>query len=186
MTKCRRRDNQTCTSSHRERTLSGLQTWREGSTFLSGEAKNARHITVSGMEPLETQPDPELKPAYFDPDTPDISEQQFAASLEAEIEKPAFVVDQGRDSVAGAPVESSCSESRSNSSGDSRPRLSGRVELDNSTVEQAQPNLPVDSITPDWRDQVSAKVNKYKSSKAPKVRYPSLQLQFDPPATRRR
>jgi len=138
------------------------------------------------MEPLETQPDPELKPAYFDPDTPDISEQQFAASLEAEIEKPAFVVDQGRDSVAGAPGESSCSESRSNSSGDSRPRLSGRVELDNSTVEQAQPNLPVDSITPDWRDQVSAKVNKYKSSKAPKVRYPSLQLQFDPPATRRR
>src|SRR5256885_8086961 len=93
MTKGRRRDNQTCTSSHRERTLSGLQTWREGSTFLSAEAKNARHITVSGMEPLETQPDPELKPAYFDPDTPDISEQQFAASLEAEIEKPAFVVD---------------------------------------------------------------------------------------------
>src|SRR5438093_7524972 len=93
MTNHRRRDNQACTSSHRERTWSRLRTWREGSTFLSMEAKKARHLRVSGMQPLETQPDPELKPAYFDPDAPDISEQQFAASLEAEIEKPAFVVD---------------------------------------------------------------------------------------------
>src|SRR5438094_9688159 len=93
MTNHRRRDNQTCTSSHRERTWSRLRTWREGSTFLNMEAKKARHLRISGMQPLEAQPDPELKPAYFDPDAPDISEQHFAASLEAEIEKPTFVVD---------------------------------------------------------------------------------------------
>src|SRR5437763_1984596 len=147
MTKCRRRDNQTCTSSHRERTLSGLQTWREGSTFLSGEAKNARHITVSGMEPLETQPDPELKPAYFDPDTPDISEQQFAASLEAEIEKPAFVVDTVEDpaTATGKPALAS-SEPKSPSS----------------SVESSISDVPIPEATdpaPDWRDQVSGKVN---------------------------
>jgi len=140
------------------------------------------------MDPLEGQFEPELKPAYFDPDAPDMSEQEFAASLEAEIEKPAFVLNEAEGPTVGerisgsSPQLESCSDAR----GDSRLRLSGRVELDNSTVEQAQPNLPVDSIIPDWRDQVSAKVNKYKSSKAPKVRYPSLQLQFDPPAPRRR
>src|SRR5439155_27127664 len=117
-----------------------------------------------------------------------MSEQEFAASLEADIEKPTFVLNEAEGPTVGERISGSSPqlESCSNSRGDSRPRLSGQVELDNLIVEQTQPNLPVDSITPDWRDQVSAKVNKYKSSKAPKVRYPSLQLQFDPPAPRRR
>lgn len=45
------------------------------------------------MGPLETQSEPDVQPAYFDPDAADVSEQQFAASLEAEIKRPNFVLD---------------------------------------------------------------------------------------------
>jgi uncharacterized RDD family membrane protein YckC len=154
---------------------------REGSTFLTTEAKSKDQLTASGMDPLEGQFEPELKPAYFDPDAPDMSEQEFAASLEAEIEKPAFVVD-NEDPAKEIPVADDLLPVSSNC-GDSRPRLSDRAKLDDLVSETASLNASGD---PDWRDQVSAKVNKYKSSKAPKVRYPSLQLHFDPPAPRRR
>src|SRR5437764_7694851 len=137
------------------------------------------------MDPLEGQFEPELKPAYFDPDAPDMSEQEFAASLEAEIEKPAFVVDD-EDPAKEIPVADGLLPTPS-SCGDSRPRLSDRAKLDDLISETASLNASGNpDCTPDWRDQVSAKVNKYKSSKAPKVRYPSLQLQFDPPAPRQR
>ncbi len=137
------------------------------------------------MDPLEGQFEPELKPAYFDPDALDMSEQQFAASLEAEIEKPAFVVDD-EDPAKEIPVADGLLPTPSNC-GDSRPRLSDRAELDDPVSEGDPLNTSGNTdCAPDWRDQVSAKVNKYKSSKAPKVRYPSLQLQFDPPAPRRR
>src|SRR5262249_41519911 len=102
MTNRRRRDNQTCTSSHGERTQPRLRTWRELSTFLTTEAKRANHQTVSGMERQEPQSDSEPKPAYFDPDMADMSEQQFAASLE-EIAKPTFVVDTRGDSGIKTP-----------------------------------------------------------------------------------
>jgi uncharacterized RDD family membrane protein YckC len=169
------------------------------------------------MDAPERQLESDARPACFDPDAPDLSEQQFSASLEAEPERPAFVVDagEGPTEIEGIFLRSAQTELLSDSSGDSRPRLSSRVELDNSISSQEHPNH-TDSVisiktdgrdarlptinsrvepasqsvasdpAPDWRDQVSAKVNKYKSSKAPKVRYPSLQLQFDPPAPRRR
>ena len=132
------------------------------------------------MDPVGEQFEVDAKPAYFDPDAPDMSEQQFAASLEAEIEKPAFVVDD-EDPPPAIPVADCVLPTPSNC-GDSRPRLSDRAKLDDFVSETASLNA---SENPDWRDQVSAKVNKYKSSKAPKVRYPSLQLQFEPPPPRR-
>ena len=80
------------------------------------------------MDPLEGQFEPELKPAYFDPDAPDMSEQEFAASLEAEIEKPAFVVDD-EDPAKEIPVADGLLPTPS-SCGDSRPRLSDRAKLE--------------------------------------------------------
>jgi uncharacterized RDD family membrane protein YckC len=153
---------------------------REGSTFLSAEAKGANNIR---MDPVEEQFEPELKPAYFDPDAADMSEQQFAASLEVEIEKSAFVVDNAEGPTVSERISSSSPhvQSPAEPRGDSRSRLSDGAELDEPASEPGNPDP-----APDWRDQVSAKVNKYKSSKAPKVRYPSLQLQFDPPPPRRR
>ena len=141
------------------------------------------------MDPLEGQFESELKPAYFDPDAPDMSEQEFAASLETEIEKPAFVLDEAEGPTVGERISDSSPqiESSSDSRGDSRPRLSDRAKLDDPVSEAVPLNASGNpNCAPDWRDQVSAKVNKYKSSKAPKVRYPSLQLQFDPPVPRRR
>ncbi len=116
------------------------------------------------MQPLETQPDPELKQAYFDPDAADVSEQHFAASLEAEIEKPAFVVDTV-DAAATARLASPPSELILEGRA-SRPSAADATINDAPLPEPADP-------TPDWRDQVSAKVNNYKSRKTPKVRYPS-------------
>ncbi len=123
------------------------------------------------MQPLETQPDPELKQAYFDPDAADVSEQHFAASLEAEIEKPAFVVDTV-DAAATARLASPPSELILEGRA-SRPSAADATINDAPLPEPADP-------TPDWRDQVSAKVNNYKSRKTPKVRYPSLHLKFEP------
>src|SRR5262249_31993022 len=57
-------------------------------------------------------------------------------------------------------------------------------EISISTVDGRDAGPP--PIGDDWRDQVSAKINHYKSRKAPKVRYPSLQLQFEPPPPRLR
>jgi uncharacterized RDD family membrane protein YckC len=173
MTKHRRRDNQSCTRLHRECTPSRLRTWREGSTFLTGEAKNASHSTVSGMDPLEEQFDPQAKPAYFDLDMPDVSEQQFAASLE-DVVRPAFVV----DTTEAPPVERV----------DLPPP---KLELQGPAARPSDVGPPVLDATPrtvgdDWRDQVSAKINHYKSRKPPKVRYPSLQLEFEPPPPRER
>lgn len=129
------------------------------------------------MEPLETQPDPELKPGYFDPDTPDVSEQQFAASLEAVIEKPAFVVDTVEDAATatGKPALASSELTM------------GERESRSSSVESSITPVPIPEATdpaPDWRHQVSAKVNNYKSRKAPKVRYPSLHFEAPPPRAR--
>jgi uncharacterized RDD family membrane protein YckC len=123
------------------------------------------------MQPLETQPDPERKPAYFDPDAPDISEQHFAASLEAEIEKPAFVVDTAEAAATARPVSPPSKLILGEQA--SRPSAADATINDAPLPEPADP-------APDWRDQVSAKVNNYKSRKAPKVRYPSLHLQFEP------
>jgi uncharacterized RDD family membrane protein YckC len=125
------------------------------------------------MEPLEEQFDAEARAAYFDPDMPDVSEQQFAASLE-DVARPAFVV----DTTEAPPVE--------------RVDLPApKLELEGQAARPPDVGPPVVDANPptieeDWRDQVSAKINHYKSRKPPKVRYPSLQLEFEPPPPRER
>src|SRR6266542_772069 len=98
MTNHCRRDNQACTSSHRERTQSRRRTCVKVARSSLLRQRSTSNIR---MDPLEGQFAPELKPAYFDPDTLDMSEQQFAASLEAEVEKPAFVVDEAEGPTVG-------------------------------------------------------------------------------------
>src|SRR6478735_1183242 len=50
-----------------------------------------RFVRPPGMNPSDVQSDTE--PAYFDPEEIDMSEQQFAASLEISAEKPQFEID---------------------------------------------------------------------------------------------
>ena len=127
------------------------------------------------MNPPEAQSETGRAAAYFDPEALDLSEQEFSASLESPPEPPQFVVD---EAVPPVPEQTLSGRSSENVS------FSGTVEngaLDTSE----QPALsrceqPTPELNPDWREQVSAKVNKYKSRSQHKVRYPSLQLQFDP------
>src|SRR5215475_6546967 len=126
------------------------------------------------MEPQEIQSGLPEQSTYFDPDAPDVSEQQFSASLEVQIEKPSFVVDDPTVRSEEQPSISPfvpCEE-----------HLPEPPEIGESTFDAPEADLP--TTGENWRDQVSAKVNYYKSRKAPKVRYPSLQLQFEPPPAR--
>src|SRR5215471_6055469 len=103
------------------------------------------------MEPQELQSDSAAKPPYFDPAPPDTSEQQFAASLDP-TPQPNFVLETGE---AVFPEMQPITSPAPNSSGDSRPRLPDQAEL-----EVTQPDHePKSAFEPDWRNQVSAKVN---------------------------
>ena len=125
------------------------------------------------MDPQEAQPGIPEQSTYFDPEAPDVSEQQFSASLDAVDPKPSFVLDDAENKLEAqatpqlAPAD--------------EPRLQP-LETGHAIVNE--PDTPLSTMGDDWRDQVSAKVNHYKSRKAPKVRYPSLHLQFEPPPSR--
>lgn len=130
------------------------------------------------MNPPEPQPEPE--PAdnqiYFDPDDVDASEQFFSASLEPSTTRPEFILDTGGDGAvsAEAPVHV---ETGSSDTAERASRPCDNVSSANAPdTSEAEPNSD-----PDWRDLVSAKVKHYKTLKPRKERYPSLQLQFDPP-----
>lgn len=121
------------------------------------------------MNPPEAQSDSEPTATYFDPETPDMSEQQFSASLETEFERPKFVVDTSdTNAEAVPPVDAPGPESSS----DDAQEVGPSSEIETAASES------------DWRDQVSAKVNSYKSRRPRTDRYPSLQLQFDTGAYR--
>jgi len=126
------------------------------------------------MEAQEIQSGLPEQSTYFDPDAPDVSEQQFSASLDAADPKPSFVLDDPEIKpeqlqATSPPVPA-----------DEQPLPP--LETGESILDGRDARLS--TMGEDWRDQVSAKVNHYKSRKAPKVRYPSLQLQFEPPPAR--
>jgi uncharacterized RDD family membrane protein YckC len=141
----------------------------------------------------------ETEPEYFDPEEPDMSEQQFAASLGVSAERPQFVVDAteteasrrpeparrsaGEDRVATAESPISGDESLSP---DEKPRAG---ELKTSVAgDESRPGLTAADLgtssghtaTADWRNLVSAKVSNYRTRKPHKERYPSLRLPFEP------
>ena len=110
---------------------------------------------------------------------PDTSEQYFSASLDAPAERPRFVVDTSAEPV---PTEAAVAA-----------KAKGGTETNTSAVESVVPSAgaadisedgasqeSVSGISPsDWRNEVSAKVSRYRSRKPRTDRYPSLQLQFE-------
>jgi uncharacterized RDD family membrane protein YckC len=132
------------------------------------------------MNSPETQSDSSSQETYFDPEVMDTSEQEFSASLETSGGVPGFVVD-SRENLVATPDATENMGRRA-----SRPSTT-----DLATHESADPERPGDQeqyasssqteteSRSDWRDQVSAKVKRYKTLKPRKERYPSLQLQFD-------
>src|SRR6476661_2636809 len=63
-----------------------------------------RFVRPPGMNPSDVQSDAE--PTYFDPEEIDMSEQQFAASLEISVDKPRFEIDEadGRSEDIRPPI----------------------------------------------------------------------------------
>src|SRR5215467_2948168 len=53
------------------------------------------------MNPSETQPVPDQPSGYFDPEAPDLSEQEFVASLET-VERATFVLDELEQSIGSS------------------------------------------------------------------------------------
>jgi uncharacterized RDD family membrane protein YckC len=128
------------------------------------------------MNPPEAQSESRDAAAYFDPEALDLSEQEFSASLESPVEQPQFVVDEAENPDSMPAQMSADPNSQRGSLNDTQPTHGDESgEPATSCSEASTPEL-----NPDWREQVSAKVNKYKSRSQHKVRYPSLQLQFDP------
>jgi uncharacterized RDD family membrane protein YckC len=104
---------------------------------------------------------------------PDLSEQQFSASLESVVERPQFVV-----SSSATPAEDNTSMERPASR---LSALDGRDARRSTGESDTVTPGELDTPTPasDWRHQVSAKVSSYKSRRPRKERYPSLQLPFE-------
>jgi uncharacterized RDD family membrane protein YckC len=107
----------------------------------------------------------------IDPEAYDASEQEFAASLA--ISRPKFVVDP-------EPVE------RLQSNPDGPAGLNSEapllVEATPEPDKAAAGTIPEEGPDPNaWRNEVSARLNRYRSKRRPKEpRYPSLQLKFEP------
>src|SRR5258708_8662222 len=187
MTKHRCRDKESSAGSHRERIVRVERgTWREGSTFSVPEAKS--DLPGRRMNPSDIQS--ESEPRYFDPEEVDMSEQQFAASLDISIreEKPQFVPD---DVVAEGRGDD-CQAMNSASAAPGEPSIGSSIEKQRllEVPEVSEAALPENAqqsaheSDADWRDLVSAKVNSYKARKPRQERYPSLKLQFDAPPQR--
>jgi uncharacterized RDD family membrane protein YckC len=108
-----------------------------------------------------------------DPDAFDTSEQQFSASLEEKTtERPRFVVDES-DVGQGAG-----GRSQEPAPTDPPPATS----LNAPEPAPAQPELLLESTPDSWRQEVAARVNKYRARRPSRgPRYPSLRLQFEEP-----
>ena len=129
----------------------------------------------------------------IDPEAFDASEQQFAASLEplSVPTKASFVLDAGEnceDPSSGSPgltitestVESGqdLSHNRAGSAIPGEVRAPGSAEAP--TAAAAQTDLQSQD-SDSWRNEVAARVNKYRARRRPREpRYPSLQLKFEP------
>ncbi len=133
------------------------------------------------MNPPETQSDSSPHETYFDPEAMDTSEQEFSASLESTGEQPGFVLDSSRTSnsigITGGSDFLENVERRASRPSATEIEACGAtgvspVQHDSATTDNGPPQS-------DWRDEVSAKVKRYKTLKPRKERYPSLQLQFD-------
>jgi uncharacterized RDD family membrane protein YckC len=122
------------------------------------------------MIPPESQPELDQAISYFDPEAPDVSEQEFSASLNEPAERPQFVMDEPEASRDGGDCEGQNSW---------KPTSTMMNQDSGGKADSPQQSPSTHPQNSDWREQVSAKVSNYKSRSRHKPRYPSLQLQFD-------
>jgi uncharacterized RDD family membrane protein YckC len=140
------------------------------------------------MHPPEDQHDSSPAPRYVDPEEFDMSEQEFSASLEDRDPRPRFVVDRSADAANGPSSPPSNFErgatglngAADDPTGGSRSTDDGHPDAHERIIPDAEPDSSSNpNLDSDWREQVSAKVNSYKSRRPRKARFPSLELEFD-------
>ena len=110
-----------------------------------------------------------------------MSEQQFAASLDATPAKPQFEIEEAVSEPAPA-ARPAVLEPRSAPPDLAITERPAQVAEAPGIPEPGAAPAQAADPEPDWRSLVSAKVSSYKARKPHKERYPSLKLQFDPPA----
>jgi uncharacterized RDD family membrane protein YckC len=118
----------------------------------------------------DADPAPGSTPRLIDPEAFDVSEQQFAASLEEKSVQPSprFVFENAEPPVGSADA------------GDSLPTGSqseGRNEENADVAAHESPSQPPELDS--WRREVAARVNHYRGRRPRAPRYPSLQLKFE-------
>jgi uncharacterized RDD family membrane protein YckC len=128
------------------------------------------------VDPAVSQP---LAARLIDPEAYDASEQHFAASVEEKPAMPRFVLEVAQDS----PVDSTVVPT-----GPMHDPTAGSATLTDTRLETATPDTSTQSglLAPpnsgSWRNEVAARVNKYRARRRPPApRYPSLQLRFETP-----
>lgn len=154
---------------------------------------------VPGNRTAQTRPsmrprfEPELEseagisPAevMIDPEAPDSSEQQFAASLERKDadQRARFVVEREDRSADKGPPEAEHTSGETLGPTMGCRRYEGGAEAEEQSEPEAGPVqadlLPTQDES--WRQEVAARVNHYRARRRPRSpRYPSLRLKFEP------
>lgn len=197
MTDERGRDKKSCAGTHRKRTNfpGANSTWGYGdvSTGMAWQAKlegfpspanvlSCCHMTADFDPVMKSrfQPDtdstPRPAPTLVDPEAFDVSEQQFAASLQEKPIQPGqrFVLE-----YAEAPASLPQAEGSSPSANhEATAEAAGIREENAAPMFAADLGLPSDPDS--WRREVAARVNHYRGKRPHEPRYPSLQLRFEP------
>lgn len=119
---------------------------------------------------FEVDSTPPPTPTLIDPEAFDVSEQQFAASLEEKPVEPQerFVADDAEPTASAAMAGDGAAEEAAGPNGETT---------------EAVPVEPAVCPPPDpdsWRREVAAKVSHYRGRRPRAPRYPSLQLKFEP------
>jgi uncharacterized RDD family membrane protein YckC len=128
-------------------------------------------VTVS-MNP----PDSDQSARYCDLEEPDMSEEEFSASLETSFERPQFVVDVSGEKERVPFLQDDTAETKVVGTPESIAEPQVVAQIAEQILDIDVPRASLD----DWRNQVSAKVNSYKARKPQKDRYQSMRLPFEP------
>lgn len=112
-------------------------------------------------------------PELTESESLDVTEQRFAASLEA---KPSFLVDDAANASLQGGDRAATTEP-DNSSGE----IPQAVEAESALTQDAAPlETDVSPAGDSWREEVAARMKLYRAHKRPRApRYPSLQLKFE-------
>ena len=132
------------------------------------------------MSPSETQPDFVPPSIYIDQESSYSKEQEFPASLEKPVGRPQFVLD-ARESGTEDSAMDDCGAMLKSDSVERQGTALGAAFSANGAEDQVAGSsyIGAESGEADWREQVSAKVDRYKLRKPRPERYPSLQLKFE-------